>query len=320
MNDSARQRRFFEGDEAMLHKVLHEEAVLARQANTSRFLQLFSNINTYVFTFLPVQNGTLVTASKEATFPIDALASELREPVTGIFYALSNLANHLDSADTSDVENVQKRCYELLRVTSNLQNIYRAPHIKTLDAASLAQSLTASAISACRGQAVSISVEVPNQLLLVNANEKALSEAFLNVLRNSLQYTRDGNSIHVRLRRSGNAVRLTVEDKGLGIHPKNLPHIFNAYFSADPYGDDAPAPGLGLGLYVAQQAMRRFGGSIAAESQFGKGTRITMSLPLAEQTSIQTLQSNASDYLAGNYSLVYIHLCDYCNLPSLTVP
>lgn len=149
----------------------------------------------------------------------------------------------------------------------------------------------------------------------MGGSRRLLSEALLNLIRNSLQYTRDGNELEIKLSEVGGKAVLTVEDRGLGIKPEMLTEVFEPYISADPYGDSNLRPGVGLGLGVVRQAVLGHGGTVNIESRFGEGTRVILALPL-EENAANLVESEPADYLLNRYSPVYVQLCGYCRLPS----
>jgi signal transduction histidine kinase len=75
-------------------------------------------------------------------------------------------------------------------------------------------------------------------------------------------------------------VRFVVEDRGPGIAPSALPHVFEPYYRAP--GAAGAAPGTGLGLAVVKALVEAHGGSIEATSEMGRGTRIAFTIPCAE--------------------------------------
>jgi signal transduction histidine kinase len=78
----------------------------------------------------------------------------------------------------------------------------------------------------------------------------------------------------------GPCVRFVVEDRGPGIAPSALPHVFEPYYRAP--GAAGAAPGTGLGLAVVKALVEAHGGSIEATSDIGRGTRIVFTLPCVE--------------------------------------
>lgn len=105
--------------------------------------------------------------------------------------------------------------------------------------------------------------------------------ALTQVIFNAVEFTPNGGKIAISAKKQENYIDLTVEDSGKGISPDELPFIFMAGYM----GDDAPNENggrTGMGLFIAQSVMRKMGGEMLAESTPGKGTRITMRMPIIE--------------------------------------
>ncbi len=102
------------------------------------------------------------------------------------------------------------------------------------------------------------------------ADEEMLSQILVNLLLNSLHASSAGTTVTVRAAAHGASAQLCVEDQGSGIEPDLLPHIFKPYVSGR-------ADGHGLGLAVVKRFVEQQGWAIRAESQVGRGTRITIS-------------------------------------------
>ncbi|MDL2219730.1 HAMP domain-containing histidine kinase [Ruminococcaceae bacterium OttesenSCG-928-O06] len=275
---------------------------------------------TYSLTLVPTAHGLLAVALQESPPPVNAFSMHVRELLTNIFAALPLLSSRLEDMDTRYVEQVQLNAYHILRLANNMENVTAAEKSaflpQVVDLSQLLSSLCYCADAVCREHGVPICCTVPDSPVPVYADEKLLSAAFLNLLCNSLQYTRDGNRITVQLRIVKERAVVTVQDEGLGIKPEHLGRIFEPYFSVDPYGDTHMQPGMGLGLSVARETVRSLGGTISAESKFGEGTSFYIGLPLATGQAT-LLSSGSADYLMNRYSPVYVQLCGYCRLPGL---
>ena len=105
--------------------------------------------------------------------------------------------------------------------------------------------------------------------------------ALTQVIFNAVEFTPNGGKIAISAKKHENFIDLTVEDSGKGISPDELPFIFMAGYM----GDDAPNESgrrTGMGLFIAQSVMRKMGGDMLAESTPGKGTRITLRMPIIE--------------------------------------
>lgn len=272
---------------------------------------------------IPHASGIFASLPQDdALLPAHNLSAQLREPITNIFATLPLLMRKSDEDAAPYAESVQANCYSLLRVANNLESSSRiqrrALHLQYVDFGTLIGSVVASTNSICRQNGVPITYSVPASPLLVKADAVLLQESMLNLIRNSLQYTRDSNQIHIKLYKTGGRAVLCVEDRGMGIKPEYLESIFTPNFSIDPYGDTVLKPGLGLGLTIAAQTAYALKGTIAAESTFGEGTKITLALPLAMPPEDEPpLRSDPADFLMNRYSPVYIQLSGLCRLPAL---
>jgi signal transduction histidine kinase len=112
----------------------------------------------------------------------------------------------------------------------------------------------------------------------VYAHPPLLGQLVDNLLDNACKYSTSGTAITVRLTRELSAVVLVVEDMGFGLADDETPHVFEPFFrSADARkrGD----VGVGLGLAVVERIARLFGGTISADSLFGRGSRFALRLP-----------------------------------------
>jgi PAS domain S-box-containing protein len=125
-----------------------------------------------------------------------------------------------------------------------------------------------------RARGISVRRDLADALPAVEADENQLRQAFLNVLRNSCESMRSGGQLRVETSSCDGIVRLTIADTGVGIEKKNLERIFDPFFSTKEGG-------TGLGLALTHQIIEEHGGTITCESEVGRGTTFTISLPAA---------------------------------------
>jgi two-component system phosphate regulon sensor histidine kinase PhoR len=133
-----------------------------------------------------------------------------------------------------------------------------------------------------RERAVTLDVEVDEDLPHLSADAPRLSQAIRNLVHNALKFTPPGGSVTVRVSLAGgkSAMRIQVIDTGVGIDPGDLPRIFERFWKADrSRGRDGE--GSGLGLAIARHIVEGHGGRITAESEPRKGATFTVNLPLA---------------------------------------
>ncbi|MBI4498683.1 MAG: GAF domain-containing protein [Chloroflexi bacterium] len=105
-----------------------------------------------------------------------------------------------------------------------------------------------------------------------------LEQVLTNLLDNAAKYSPPGRPVTARLRASQGQAHVAVQDQGIGIPARDLPHLFERHFRASNVGM-APS-GLGVGLYLSSQMVRRHGGRLWAESVEGEGSTFHVELPL----------------------------------------
>jgi signal transduction histidine kinase len=102
----------------------------------------------------------------------------------------------------------------------------------------------------------------------------ALVRAFESLLENAYRHTKEGDAILVMAAADGDRLLLVVEDRGEGIPPEALPHVFDRFYQVQGGGG-----GAGLGLSIVKAVVDAHGGQVRIASRLGKGTRVEMELP-----------------------------------------
>jgi len=119
----------------------------------------------------------------------------------------------------------------------------------------------------------------PPDLPAVRIDEDRIEQVLVNLIHNAIKFTPPGGRINVSARAEKENVLVSVADTGAGIPPDDLPHIFERFYKVDKARSGG---GTGLGLAIAKHIVRSHGGDVGAESEPGKGSTFTFSLPLAE--------------------------------------
>jgi two-component system sensor histidine kinase PilS (NtrC family) len=118
-----------------------------------------------------------------------------------------------------------------------------------------------------------IKEDVPANPVLIDADSEQLQQVFWNLARNALQSMPSGGVLHASVQRNSNSrLRITFSDTGRGMSPEQVEHLFEPFSST--------TGGTGLGLSIVYQIIRDHGGTINVRSREGKGTIITMELPV----------------------------------------
>ncbi len=149
------------------------------------------------------------------------------------------------------------------------------PDAETLDLAAWVAAHVAEHV-----HAGSIQLDLTDGPLTVLAHPALLGELVDNLLDNAAKYGDPGAPIVVRLRDRGESAALSVEDRGPGIDPADLPRVFEPFFRS-AHARRLGRPGVGLGLAVVRRVATALGGTIGVESEPGRGCRFTLTLPKA---------------------------------------
>jgi signal transduction histidine kinase/HAMP domain-containing protein len=136
---------------------------------------------------------------------------------------------------------------------------------------------------------IALATEIDSQLGELNADERKLKQILLNLLSNAVKFTPEGGKITVGARRLRDMVEIAVNDTGIGIAPKDQAAVFEEFKQV---GRDytRKAEGTGLGLALTRKLVELHGGVMRLESEPGKGSTFSFTLPLkaAVQNSIAT--------------------------------
>lgn len=136
----------------------------------------------------------------------------------------------------------------------------------------------------------SVERKIAANLPIIIADKTALSRALQNLIVNSVKYSNGEKYLKISALNGGGRVKIAVEDKGLGIAKKDLPHIFEPFYRAASVVDEQ-IHGNGLGLSLVKQTVEAHKGEINVKSELGTGSRFTISLEARKFPSASTAAS-----------------------------
>ncbi len=118
----------------------------------------------------------------------------------------------------------------------------------------------------------------------VMADPMRLSEVITNLVANAINYTNPGGKVEVLLNLSPTEITTTISDTGIGIPKEAMPHLFNKFFRVSNLEQKANK-GTGLGLYISKSIIEKLHGKIWAESEEGRGSRFSFTLPIVSSNA-----------------------------------
>jgi signal transduction histidine kinase len=212
---------------------------------------------------------------------VAAVSHDLKSPLSAIqLRAEAALHNSHKDKLTNQLKSIRQAAGKMERIIRELRDV------ASLDSTGLALELEPTAI----GGLVESVVEVVSPVIAkrsltlecdigrlpeVLCDRDRLTRVLINLIDNAARFTTEG-TITIRAEAHPGEVQLSITDTGCGIRPDVLPHIFDRYFTTTPGGQ-----GTGLGLYIAKEIIEAHGGRIWVNSELGRGSTFSFTLPEA---------------------------------------
>ena len=221
----------------------------------------------------------LVTSEKLASMGLlsAGVAHEINTPLTGISSYIQMLQKKLaDSHYAQILEKIEVQTERVSRIVKNLLNFARNPSESAFHKVSIAESLK-EIISLIEYKLKAMSIQLEMDLApvkLIWAQGERLQQVFINIILNAIDAMPKGGTLRIETRQQGGEVVIQIADTGTGIEPRHLPHVFDPFFTTKGIGK-----GTGLGLSIAYAIIKEHEGHIAVESEVGKGSRFTITIP-----------------------------------------
>ena len=135
---------------------------------------------------------------------------------------------------------------------------------------------------------VTVTLSLPETPLLFRTTEEDIQRLVGNLLENAVKYTAQGGQVSLTLRPDDSRITLIISDSGIGISPEAMPHIFEEFYRAANVKEIA-TEGTGLGLSLVKRIVDLYQGQVGVESELGRGTTFTVTLPRDTGTAFEGL-------------------------------
>jgi signal transduction histidine kinase len=221
---------------------------------------------------------------------VSSVSHELKTPLTTI----KLLAHLLQRSDVCEEEKldysktIAVECDRQIEFVGNLLDVSRiesgAYKLRKMrvDVRKLIDSCVRVERHRAELQGVRLTTDVAAEINDVSGDFEALRRVIRSLIDNAIKYTPEGGCILVTAQASDETVAISVTDTGKGIPQADLPRIFDKFYRAASEADDeasTAAPGVGLGLYLAQHIVGQLNGELTVESKQGMGTTFSVNLP-----------------------------------------
>jgi signal transduction histidine kinase len=232
------------------------------------------------------QNLALAEADRQKDLFLAMLAHELKNPLQSIRMGLALLSESRaeENAFAEWAGLIGAQVDAIFEIVNDLSDVARVKSGKlTLRRERVpARQVMHRAIESVRGAMMSrrhrLTTILPSDELYVTGDPQRLRQVFVNLLANAAKFTPDGGEIGFAGGAEGDDIVFRVWDRGIGISPAMLPHLFEVYYQAQT--TDASQRGLGLGLPIVRELVALHGGTIAVRSGGpGCGSEFAVRLP-----------------------------------------
>jgi two-component system phosphate regulon sensor histidine kinase PhoR len=217
---------------------------------------------------------------------IGNISHEFRTPLAGIKAMVETLHDGAVDDEKTARDFLNRIDSEVDRLTQLVAELTELSRIETgkaelnlepVNLNNLVEEVTAQLSPQAERQQLAVVRELAADLPLVPADKARLRQVVLNLLHNAIKFTGPGGKITVTTRKQGDSVTVAIADTGRGIAREDLPHVFERFYK----GDKARAgEGTGMGLAIAKHIVEAHGGNIQVESEEGRGSTFSFSLPV----------------------------------------
>lgn len=216
---------------------------------------------------------------------ISSVSHELRTPLT----AIKGWGETLRDAGAGDEELIKKGMQVIIgeteRLSSMVEDLLDFSRMQTgrlsliMSKMDLIAELSEAVLmftERAKREGMQLLYDEPEIFLTVIGDKNRLRQVFVNILDNALKYSDSGDSVTVNAGVQGDFAVISIADTGIGISKEDLPNVKAKFFKAN-----STRRGSGIGLAVADEIINLHGGTLALESVEGKGTTVTIQIPLA---------------------------------------
>ncbi len=222
----------------------------------------------------------VVTREKLATLGrvAGSMAHELRNPLGAIrnatYFLKLTASDRLTGRASSHLDIINEEITRANRIITSVVDFAQG-RLSRRRPCRLADILSRATARAELPRTVEVESRVPEDLPPVNVDPEQMEPVFLNIINNAHQAMPGGGRIGIVASCSDSVVRVAVSDSGSGIAPEHMARLFEPLFSTKVFG-------VGLGLAICKAFTEANEGTVSVETEVGKGTTVTVTLPTAE--------------------------------------
>ncbi|MCB2305211.1 PAS domain-containing protein [Clostridium estertheticum] len=221
------------------------------------------------------------------------LSHELRTPLNIILCTLQLLDTYTISSEVNDKETkfkqyigiMKQNCYRQLRLVNNMIDITKLDasffdlNLQNCNIVNVVESVTMSVAEYIKTKSIKLIFDTDIEECIMSCDPEKIERVILNLLSNSIKFTRSGGSMKVNMYDKGKNIIISIKDTGIGIPPDKLNIIFDRFRQVDR-SLTRKQEGSGIGLSIVKSLVELHGGTISVRSEYGKETEFIIVLPI----------------------------------------
>lgn len=220
---------------------------------------------------------------------INQVTHDLKSPISSIFFSLELVRRHGrvdDDKGKMYLNRIAASSNQMRKLVADLLDVVKLEtgyslQLQTTRLVPFINSLIEALLPDAEHKSIELRLDLqaidPDST--VEWDQEQMRRVFNNLLTNALKYTDVGGKVTVTVAQTNTEWLITIADTGIGIPEEALPRLFDRFFRVQNT-DDNPVEGTGLGLYIVKSVVEQHGGRVRAESEYGRGSKFFVTLPL----------------------------------------
>ncbi|MCD4821044.1 MAG: PAS domain S-box protein [Methanococcoides sp.] len=281
-----------DGSELIVHEqaevTFNETGQAIRMAGTVQDITVRKKAENAMF------NAKLVAeaADKSKAEFIANMTHELRTPLNAVigFSEMLMLGTFgtLNEKQTKYVNNITSSGKHLLDAINEILDLSKIEagkmelHPEEFEVSSAIEEVNIMVASMAEKKRIAITADLADNTTVIEADKTKFKQILYNLLSNAIKFTDQGGSVTIGEKTLDDLVHISVKDSGIGISPEDQDKLFNPFFQVDS-SSTREYGGTGLGLALIKKFVEMHGGEVWVESEVGKGSIFTFSIPMASK-------------------------------------
>jgi two-component system phosphate regulon sensor histidine kinase PhoR len=216
------------------------------------------------------------------------VSHELKTPLTSI-KGFSETLKFVEDEETriKFLDIINEESERLTRLINDILTLSSIEHTKTvknewIDIVRETEKIYHLLAPKAESKNVHLNLRLP-EAVYIQGDSDNYKQLILNLVDNAIKYTKEDGEVNILVDKMEDALRITIQDTGIGIPKKHLSRIFERFYRVDKARDRAMG-GTGLGLAIVKHIVLSMGGTIDVDSKMGEGTAFTIIIPMNQES------------------------------------